>query len=255
MSHKTDPVPACDAVIEDLHERLDEAADPAVRAWLENYLKNVIAYRGVKMPQVVRIVATWSTAHGLRQWPQDDQLRVAVSLIEGARAEDKFAGILVIQKHLTRRMPAARLVTVAEDLLARGAFSDWATSDSFSMRVLAPLIRVGGHGVAERIAGWVTAPNLWQRRAAIVPLRAVVHDPSFHPLIERTIAALAGDEERFVQTGIGWVVSDMAKVHTDLAAALVERHFDDLSSEVIRRHTRYLPAHRSYRERKRKMPR
>jgi len=35
------------------------------------------------------------------------------------------------------------------------------------------------------------------------------------------------------------------------AAALVERHFEDLSAEVIRRPTRYLPGHEGYVERKR----
>ena len=70
-------------------------------------------------------------------------------------------------------------------------------------------------------------------------------------LIEETIAALVGERERFIQTGIGWVVSDMSKSHPDVAAALVERHFDDLSAEVVRRHTRYLPGHEGYKGRKR----
>ena len=107
-------------------------------------------------------------------------------------------------------------------------------------------------GTAERIAGWRTADDLWQRRAAIVPFRVVARDESYHPLIETTVAALVGERARFIQTGIGWVVSDMSKAHPGVAAALVERHFDDLSAEVIRRHTRYLPDHERYKARKRR---
>ena len=120
------------------------------------------------------------------------------------------------------------------------------------MQVLGPLIRRGGTGAAEQVAGWHTAEDLWQRRAAIVPFRAVVRDESYHPLIKATIAVLVGERERFIQTGIGWVVSDMAKSHADVAAALVARHFDELPAEVIRRHTRHLPDHKSYKERKRR---
>lgn len=106
--------------------------------------------------------------------------------------------------------------------------------------------------MAERIAGWRVAGDLWQRRAAIVPFRAVVRDEAYHALIGETVAALAGERERFIQTGIGWVVSDMSKAHPAVAAALVERHFDDLSAEVVRRHTRYLPGHEVYKGRKRR---
>ncbi len=244
--------PGAAGVIADLQGRLNAVADPATKAWFENYLKHVIGYRGVKTPVVTRIVAEWRREHGLERLPDDDQLALARSLIEERLAEDKFAGILYMQKYLVRRVQPDRLLAVAEELFAKGAFFDWSTSDWFSVRVLAPLLRLGRTGTAERIAGWRTAENLWQRRAAIVPFRAVVRDQSYHPFIDTTVAALVGERERFIQTGIGWVLSDMSKVHPHVAAGLVERHFDDLSAEVIRRHTRYLPDHERYKARKRR---
>ena len=244
-------MPVSTPAIADLQGRLDAVADPHTKAWFENYLKHVIEYRGVKTPVVARTVAEWRRDRGLDRLPDDTQLALARSLIAENVAEDKFAGILYLQKYLLRRLPPDRLLAVAEGLFAEGAFFDWSTSDWFSVRVLGPLIRRGGMGAAERIAGWRTAGNLWQRRAAIVPFRAVVRDASYHPLVAATIAALAGERERFIQTGIGWVVSDLAKPHPGVAAAFVERHFDDLSAEVIRRHTRYLPDHEDYKMRKR----
>ena len=243
--------PGAAGLIADLQGQLDAVADRATKTWFENYLKHAIGYRGVKTPVVTRIVAEWRREHGLERLPDDDQLALARSLIEESLAEDKFAGILYMQKHLVRRLQPDRLLAVAEELFAEGAFFDWSTSDWFSVRVLGPLLRRGRTGTAERIAGWRTAENLWQRRAAIVPFRPMVRDESYHPLIETTVAALVGERERFIQTGIGWVVSDMAKVHPGVAATLVERHFDDLSGEVIRRHTRYLPDHERYKARKR----
>ena len=244
-----------EAVIGDLQKRLDTVADAARKEWFEAYLKHVIGYRGVPMPEVVRTVSTWRKECGLNGLAKADQLDLAVSLIGCDLAEDKFAGMVYIQKYLVRHVSADWILEAAEDLFARGAFCNWATSDGFSMRVLGPMIRRDGSGVAGRIAGWRTAADLWQRRGSIVPFRAVVSDPSYHPLIAEVIAALVKERERFIQTGIGWVVSDMAKVHPDAAGVLVERHLEDLSPEVIRRHTRHFPDHERFRELKRSQER
>ena len=48
------------------------------------------------------------------------------------------------------------------------------------------------------------------------------------------------------------MISDLSKAHPDKAALLVEQHFHDLSAEVIRRHTKYLPQHGTYKARKRR---
>lgn len=200
---------------------------------------------------MARIVADWRDAHELRLLAADEQLDLARTLIGRPYAEDKFAGILYMQKHLARRLEPGLLLATAEGLFAAGAFFDWSTSDWFSVRVLGPLIARGGLPVAERIAGWRTEGDLWQRRAAIVPFRAVVRNETYHALIEETVAVLVRERERFIQTGIGWVVSDLSKSHPGKAAALVERHFNDLSAEVVRRHTRYLSGHEAYRTRKR----
>ncbi|MCY3678375.1 MAG: DNA alkylation repair protein [Gemmatimonadetes bacterium] len=238
-------------LVRDLQQRLRAVADPRTKAWFENYLKHVIPYRGVKTPVVARIVGEWRRAHELQRLAEADQLRLADRLIREGHAEDKFAGTLYIQKHLLRRVDEATLLTTAEQLFADRVFFDWSTTDWFSVRVLGPLIARGGEAVAERIAGWRTAADLWQRRSSIVPFRAVVRDSQYHPLIEETIGLLVTERARFIQTGVGWLISDLSKVHPRVAAALVERHFNDLSAEVIRRHTKYLPDHAAYKERKR----
>ena len=241
-------------LIADLQLRLDSAANPDTKAWFEKYLKHAIAYRGVKTPAVTRIVADWRRDHALGRLPDGEQLALAASLIRQDHAEDKFAGTLYLQKHLLRRVDPEAILHAAEDLFAARAFFDWSTCDWFSVRVLGPLLVLHGETVAERIAGWRAAADLWQRRSSIVPFRSVVRDEAYHSLIEATIASLARERMRFIQTGIGWVISDLSKAHPDTAAALVERHFDDLSAEVVRRHTKHLPRHVEYKARKRARP-
>ena len=244
--------PEVGPLVADLQQRLDAVADAHTKAWFERYLKHVIPYRGVKTPVITRIVAEWRRVHALARWSDDDQLALACALILQSCADDKFSGILYIQKHVMRRLDAIMFLEAAEDLFSRGAFVDWSTTDWFCARVLGPLIALRGRAAAARVAGWNTADTLWQRRASIVSFRAVVRNATYHPLIETTIDALVSEPERFIQTGIGWVISDLSRTYPEQAAALVERHFTTLSPEVIRRHTRHLPGHDAYRARTRK---
>jgi len=239
--------------IEDLRQRLKSASDPSTKKWFENYLKHVIAYRGVKSPDVSRIVSQWRKDKEIERFSDEVQLSIAKTLIQGRFAEDKFAGTIYIQKFLLRKMDFSRILCTAEELFDAEEFFDWSTTDWFSMRVLGPLIQRHGEPAARRIAQWRSADDLWQRRSSIVPFRAAVSDEDYHPMIFETIAQLVCERDRFIQTGIGWVISDLSKVHPKAAAMQVERHFEKLSTEVIRRHTRYLPQHEKYKQRKRSL--
>ncbi|MCY4159996.1 MAG: DNA alkylation repair protein [Bacteroidetes bacterium] len=238
-------------LISDLQGRLDKAADPQTKIWFENYLKHSIQYRGVKTPEVTRILGKWRNVHDLQQVSEADQLTLAAALIRQEYAEDKFAGTLYIQKYLLKKVEMDSLLAKAEDLFSSGAFFDWSTTDWFCVRVLGPAIVHHGLEAGKRVAGWCEKSNLWHRRASIVPFRGVVRDEAYHQLIKSTIAILVKEQERFIQTGVGWVISDLSKVYPREATALVECHFDRLSAEVIRRHTKYLPDHKTYKARKR----
>lgn len=242
------------ALVAELQARLDKAADPATRAWFEGYLKNAIQYRGVKTPEVERIVAGWRAESELADWAPEDGLALASDLIRQRRCEDKLAGILMIQKHLLRDLDVGTLLDSIEMLFSENAVWEWSTNDRMCARVLAPAI--GRHGIptAQRIAGWRTSPNLWQRRSAAVSLRATVKNAAFHPLIAETVACLVPEQERFIQTGVGWLIADLSRHSPEFAAQLVERHFDDLSPEVVRRHLKRLPDYDLYRRRKRRSP-
>ena len=237
----TPPIPS-------LQQLLQAAAKPDTKAWFERYLRYAITYRGVKTPQVKRLVAEWYRQSGVDQLPVPDQLALAAELIRQPMAEDKLAGTILVQQYLLRQLDASDILALSEDLFDAKAFYDWSTTDWYCMRVLKPIVTQ--EGAAERIARWKTSPDRWQRRSAIVPFRAVVRDPAYDPLVAGVIKTLVTDEERFVQTGIGWVIADLSRVRPMVAQQLVEQHLHHLSAEVIRRHTRHLPRHQDYRQAK-----
>lgn len=238
------------ADVDELKASLSAVADPAVKAWFDNYLKGAIEYRGVKTPVVTKLVKEWAKRHDLTARPEADQLVLVDALLREPLAEDKFAGTIYLQTFMKKADPTA-ILDVLERSLSRGDFFDWSSTDWLCVRVIDPLIIRHGMKVASRVASWATAANLWHRRASIVPFRHATADAAFRPMIEQIIDTLIVDDARFIQTGIGWVIADWSRHDPVGAANLVETHFDQLSREVIDRHTKHLADHKDYKARKR----
>ena len=238
--------------IKKLQTRLEEVSDEKTKKWFEDYLKNVISYRGVKTPAVARIVAQWRVDEAVDKLPLEKQMEMACDLIREEKAEDKLAGIVYIQKYLSARVEAGILLRNFNGLYSQGAFCNWSTTDWFCIRVLDPLIMKSEDTAAREIGSWYKSGNLWQRRSSVVSFRGSAKENKHMAIIKRNIASLVKEDERFIQTAIGWLVSDLSRCYPGEANNIVSEHFSDLSYEVINRHTKYLPDHKKLKERKRK---
>ena len=236
--------------IKNLQQILQQQASPQTKVWFENYLKGSITYYELKTPEVKNIVAQWHRTQRLGDWTVAQQLELCQQLMLLEHAEEKFAAILYVQNYLLKHASSNSILMFAQWCYDKDCFFDWSTADWFTVRVLANLIKLDDSSVM-KIARWCHSRSLWQRRASVVALRAVVKQAQYHDLIAQTVAALVTDRQRFIQTGIGWILSDLSKVAMHKAEALFEKHFKQLSREVVERHSKYLPKHLEYKRLKR----
>jgi 3-methyladenine DNA glycosylase AlkD len=241
-------------LIQTLKNDLNQSSSAETKEWFENYLKGVIKYRGVKTPEVTKIVSKWAKEHKILDLDFLEQLDLATALIHSEYAEDKFSGTIFIQKFLLAPMlksskedskskqpfEASFLLEYCDTAIyQKGAFYDWSTNDWFVVRVLDQLLAANLH-LSSTFLDWASRENLWQRRSAILAFRHAAKDTATHEIIEKIIDKLVIEKERFIQTGIGWLISDLSKSHHDKAAALVDKHRKLLSKEVLKRHTKFL---------------
>lgn len=224
---------------DDLAERLVAASEEKTAKWFNSYLKGAITYRGVKSPKIREIVKEWGPLPDSSR----DQLRLVEALMAQPFAEDKFAAIFVLQDLVNDRDEGEgdeMLLDTIESCFERGDLYDWSTTDWLCERVLDKLARRGSN--AERIGSWRRSDILWKRRASIVAFRGAARSGEHQDLVTNIIDDLLPSEERFILTGVGWLLADASRGgHADFAANLFEKHFDDLSLEVIQRHTKHLP--------------
>ncbi len=243
---KHPPSDAALAQIKDLQTRLDRAADPATKAWFEAYLKGVIPFRGLKLPQVKLITKEWYKS--IKSFPMTDQTAIAFALLHEAHSEDKLAGIVLLQEPLISqgaidyRTDLARFAAVFQ----AGAIADWSTCDWFCLRVLTTLVKREGEACARAIADWKDAENLWQRRASCIPFVSLAKQGDrvflgFTDLILEVGETVVQSNERFSQTAVGWLWRELWVAEPERVVVAIEANLTQFSSEGLRYATEKLP--------------
>jgi 3-methyladenine DNA glycosylase AlkD len=235
-----------------LQVRLDQAATAKTKAWWENYLKQAISFRGAKMADIRAALHAWIEAEGFQQdLSPGEQLDLALSLFHEPYAEDKLAGILYLQEAL---LPAGAIDWRADlprfaRLFDEVHIADWNTCDWFCVKVLGPLVERAlglgtreGERCARAIAEWRRAEVLWRHRASGVAFvnlakRGEENFCGFTDMLLDVCATLVRREERFAQTGAGWVLRELSLAEPERVAAFVEAHRDDFSKEALDRAT------------------
>jgi 3-methyladenine DNA glycosylase AlkD len=249
MNLRDPSAPALDGLIERLQLRLNAHATAATREWWTKYLRGAASFRGVKMGDVRTAVHAWFREERLGEHLSVGQQKdLAVMLLEEAYSEDKLAGILFLQEIL---LPAGALdwrsdLTRFARLFDEGYIRDWSTCDWFCVKVLDPLVEQQGEACARAISEWREANSVWQRRASVVAFANLAREgdrnfPGFTEMVLDNCTHLLGSQERFAQTGVGWILRELSRSDQGRVIGFVEANLDRFSREALKNATKYLP--------------
>lgn len=221
-------------LITDYQRRLDDLSTEKTRDWWFNYMKQVIPFRGVGIPENRSLLAEWRKEHGLGDWSPDQQLKLAVTFLHQSHAEDKLAGILYLQEYLIGITDPNMVLDQLEDVFDQEYIFDWNICDWCCVKVLGPLIEAHGETVAIRIASWSKAGYLWKARAGLVGFVYQTADVEFHPLVLDSASILIARPERFAKTAVGWVLRELSKTDPEAVVAFINDHRKDFSTESLK---------------------
>jgi 3-methyladenine DNA glycosylase AlkD len=249
MNPPTPSSPALDGLIERLQLRLNAHATAATREWWTKYLKGTASFRGVKMADVRKAVHAWFEEECLGEHLSVGQQKdLALMLLEENYTEDKLAGVLFLQEIL---LPAGALEWRSDlprfaRLFDQGYIRDWSICDWFCVKVLGPLVEQQGEACARAILEWREADGVWQRRASVVAFvnLASKGDQNFSGFTEMVLdncSHLLGSQERFAQTGVGWILRELSRSDQGRVIDFVEANLDRFSREGLKNATKYLP--------------
>jgi len=249
MNLRDSSAPALDGLIERLQLRLNAHATAATREWWTKYLRGAAYFRGVKMADVRTAVHAWFREERLGEHLSVEQQKdLALMLLEEEYSEDKLAGVLFLQEIL---LPAGALDWRSDlprfaHLFDEGYIRDWSTCDWFCVKVLGPLVEQQGEACARAISEWREADSVWKQRASVVAFANLASKgdrnfPGFTELVLDNCTQLLGSQERFVQTGVGWVLRELSHSDQGCVVGFVEANLDRFSREALKNAIKYLP--------------
>jgi 3-methyladenine DNA glycosylase AlkD len=241
--------PTLDGLIKRLQLPLNARATAATREWWTKYLRGAASFRGVKMADIRKAVHAWYREERLGQHLSVGQQKdLALMLLEENYSEDKLAGMLFLQEIL---LPAGALDCRSDlprfaCLFDEGYICDWSTCDWFCVKVLGPLVEQQGEACARAISEWREANSVWQQRASVVVFANLAREgdqnfPGFTEMVLDNCTHLLGSQERFAQTGVGWVLRELSRWDQGCVIGFVEANLDRFSQEALKNATKYLP--------------
>lgn len=220
----------------ELRRAFRAAANPETKKSYEAYMRYQEEYLGLKAPAVVaiskEIVAPYSAEELDGVWQR---------LIRSRYAEEKFAGIVIYQMKILKNSDKSwrkDLRSIASLVNGNHVFW-WATCDGLAGRVVGKIIAKHKEPAVREVIKWRTAKNLWLRRLSIVSFvgHARKGDALFKgalQMILETAAVVVKSEERFHQTGVGWVIREVYKGKPKVAERFIDEHHRHFSREGLR---------------------
>lgn len=228
-------------VAKQLQTRLTQLGNAQKKAWWENYIKHNTHFLGVGLPQVERELKHWYQDTDIALHSPTQQLEIALYLLAQRYAEEKLAGVLLLQKHLCDKLAWQTLLNKFALLWRKQLIYDWSICDWFCLRVLRQLLDRHGMPCAAQIAAQHTAPYLWQARASLVPFVGRTQHQDYRPLIMSACDTLIKRPERFAKTAVGWVLREFSKTTLPLVQNFLRDNNTYLTREVINNALKYYP--------------
>jgi len=217
--------------------QLEALANPMKAAEMLAYHKMPRRYLGVTVPEIEILTDQWRADLTL-----DDRIALAAGLWDTNIHEARVAAAKLLTQ--ARIRPDAAVWALIQSWVPD--FDAWALADHASIagqkRLTADPSRL------DTVEGWVTSPQLWTRRAALVMTlpwtKQNFPKPAELAARDRVLgwcAMLASDRDWFIQKAVAWWVRDLSKHDVARAQAFLSNHGDKLKPFARKEASRHLP--------------
>jgi 3-methyladenine DNA glycosylase AlkD len=212
-------------------------ANPAKAAEMAAYHKAARPYLGIPVPEIEALTDQWRAECTL-----DDRLTLAADLWRTNIHEARVAAAKLLTQ--ARIRPDATAWALIRSWVPD--FDAWAIADHASIagqkRLVADPSRI------DTVETWVSSPQMWTRRAALVMTlpwtKQNFPKPADLAIRDRVLgwcATLADDPDWFIQKAIAWWVRDLSRHDMPRARAFLDANGARLKPFAFKEAARHLP--------------
>jgi len=199
-------------------------------AAMQQYMRGLFPYFGIKTPQRKAIIKTLLQQHGPPETATLPQL--AAALWQQPEREHQYIAVELLQKQ--HRHWTEDYIRLFEQLLVQKSW--WDTVDIISSNLTGPYFRKFPAQSKAITSRWVRSDNIWLQRAALL-FQLLYREHTDVTLLFGYIRRLSHSKEFFIQKAIGWSLRQYAK--TDPAAVsrfIQQQPLPALSVREARKH-------------------
>ena len=207
--------------------------------WWNRYLKGKIAFMGLGIPEIRKVLLDLNQSEELEHLPMNRQVGMVNGLMKGHFAEQKLAAILYVQLFWLGKKKNSFIIGLISDWFDGRYIFDWNTTDWLCVRLLTPMVDSGDAQITWILKRWNRDPYLWKARASLVPYAQVRNILDHSAVIERFADILIRRDERFAKTAVGWVLREYSKKDEEFVLDFLSRHVKYTTSEVKRNALKY----------------
>ena len=222
-------------LIKEIQNKLIENAVSSKKVWWEKYMKGIIRFYGVGIPDIRKIIKDREI--GLLSTKEQEIL--ADSLISLPHTEEKLASILILQMYWKDKIDLKRQLKLISSWFDKKYIFDWNTCDWLCVRVLTPMVYRNSPIVIDEFRQWNKEKYLWKARASLVPFAQAKNLKIHSDIVRHFCSVLIKRKERFSKTAVGWVLREASTFDKDYVHSFLEEHAEWISREVYKNATKY----------------
>ena len=221
------------SIVEEIRAELRRRASPEGAEKAKRFFREPIEVYGLSTPQEMEIVK--------RFYPRVKgdlplALEVAGELVESRVLEEASIGVRLLRR--MTRLFTPELFEVFDGWVDH--LTNWANTDGLSTWLISETVRLEP-GLTERLLKWTGSENRWRRRAAAVSLVPIARKGEMLDEAFEVADRLMADGDDMVQKGVGWLLKEASREHTEEVRDYLLRWRDDTSALVLRYASEKLP--------------
>lgn len=221
------------SIVGEIREEIRRRASPEGAEKAKRFFKEPIETYGLSSSQVDEIARQF---YPKVKGDLDLALDVAGEILCSRVLDEASVGIKLLRR-MTRRF-SPELFEVFDGWVEH--LTNWANTDGLSTWLISETVRLDpGH--AERLLQWTGSENRWRRRAAAVSLVPIARRGEMLEEVFKIADRLMTDGDDMVQKGVGWLLKEASREHSDEVRDYLLRWRERTSALVLRYASEKLP--------------
>ena len=207
-----------------LQQTLDRNADVSKAVPMQNYMKGLFDFYGIKSPDRQRLLKDFFVAQGLPE--KEDLWQIIQEMWEQPQREWHYCAIDLLLKCKKYWKTDIAWIKHFEWMTVNQSW--WDSVDLIASNLIGLLLKSNPAEMESYSTKWAQQENVWLKRVSII-FQLKYKDETNQAILFQHIVTNIHHPDFFIRKAIGWALRQYAKFNPDAVLEFIEMYEDELS--------------------------